>query len=425
MAAPFTPEEIHGLSGKTVLGVNPPVHDFAWFDLWAKPAGLLRLLGHLRSRGNQVFLLDCLHEARIAPLTHGRWKVRRELVEKPAPYRHIPRRYYRFGLSPEDLRARAETFPRPEVILVTSVMTYWYPGVFEAIALMREIFPGVPVGLGGLYAALCPDHARQSGADFFLTGGPPLPPTPIPLDVYDQPGYGILTTAHGCPRRCAYCASAILEPRFRPRPVGEIVADLDHQAALGLTDLAFYDDALLWEPENRFYPLAAHIRKRHPDLRLHTPNGLGVAQIDEQCAEILYQSGFHTLRLSLEGLDARTRAAGADKAGAETYARAVRNLLRAGYAPERLETYLLVGLPGQSPADIERSIRFVRSEGGRPKLSEFSPIPGTRLYAEALAATPEIAAEPLWHNNTVYAPYLARIFPADELQRLKTLCREA
>ncbi len=61
--------------------------------------------------------------------------------------------------------------PRPDAVLVTSLMTYWYPGVTAAIRLVREYFPGVPVILGGIYASLCPDHARShSGADLVLTG---------------------------------------------------------------------------------------------------------------------------------------------------------------------------------------------------------------------------------------------------------------
>jgi len=52
------------MKGAVVLGVNPPVHDFTFFDLWAKPLGLLFLLDYLRKRGNRVFLADCIFEGR-------------------------------------------------------------------------------------------------------------------------------------------------------------------------------------------------------------------------------------------------------------------------------------------------------------------------------------------------------------------------
>ena len=60
---------------------------------------------------------------------------------------------------------------RPDLILVTSLMTYWYPGVQETIQELKSRLPDVPVVLGGVYASLCFDHAKQhSGADRVVRG---------------------------------------------------------------------------------------------------------------------------------------------------------------------------------------------------------------------------------------------------------------
>ena len=444
----LSPEKIYALRGQTILGVNPPVLDFAWFDLWAKPAGLLNVLGFLRSRGNRVHLLDLIYEGRTKPAGSGRWKVARERLEKPAALEGVPRHFHRFGLGPLEFAERLADLPKPDIILVTSIMTYWYLGVFETIDILKQRYPKVPVILGGIYALLCPDHAARSGADFILSaGGPDLPFVPTPLDLYagperrstptrpgrqgfaaastepapsGAPGYAIVSTSSGCPRRCAYCASALITPRFRPKPLEDIYADLAHQMSLGsVTDLAFYDDALLWDKDSRFHPLCRHIRERYPRLRLHTPNGLSVDELDRRTCDTLRRTGFTTLRLSLEGLDQSTNSAGHGKTSRDNFCRAVDNLLAAGYNPADLETYLLAGLPGQRPEDVERSIEFVKSIGGRPKLCEFSPIPGTRLFQQAAETSPVILEEPLWHNNTVYGPYLSPDLPPDVLQRLK------
>ncbi len=139
---------LFSLKGKKILGVNPPVHDFAFFDLWAKPLGLLHILGRLRDLGNEVFLVDCIHEARDNPKTFGRWTPQKQEIPKPEAYRNIPRRYWHFGLDKEELLARIRTIPRPDLVLVTSSMTYWYPGVFWCIEVIREALPSVPVFLG-------------------------------------------------------------------------------------------------------------------------------------------------------------------------------------------------------------------------------------------------------------------------------------
>lgn len=415
-------KKIYDLNGRIILGITPPVLDFTWFDLWAKPAGLLNLLAQLRAKGNQVFLLDSLYESRTTPLNSGRWKVKKERCDKPAPLQDIPRHFHRFGLSPEEFEANLLALPRPDIILVTSIMTYWYLGVFEVINICKRLYPQTPVILGGIYALLCPNHAARSGADYIMTADQPeeLKAPPVPLDLYDQPRYAILATSHGCPRRCSYCASSIITPKFRARPLSEIYADLTHQMSqTTVTDLAFYDDALLLDKENRFYPLCAHIKEHYPSLRLHTPNGLSVNDLDSSCCEILYKAGVKTLRLSLEGIDQHTNAAGAEKTSQDNYLRAVDNLLAAGYLPENIETYLLAGLPGQRIEDIEKSIEFVKSTGGKPKLCEFSPIPTTKLFQQAAQSHPIITEEPLWHNNSIFAPYLGQTLPADQLQRLK------
>jgi len=139
-----------------ILGVNPPVQDFAFFDLWAKPLGLLYILETLRQQGNNVALLDCISESGGKRKTYGRTAPAKTLIPKPKPYEKIPRRFYHFGTGKEYFISRLKSLPRPDIILVTSMMTYWYPGVFWAISLIKEVFPKVPVMLGGVYARLCP-----------------------------------------------------------------------------------------------------------------------------------------------------------------------------------------------------------------------------------------------------------------------------
>ena len=415
------------LEGATVLGINPPVYDFTWFDLWSKPAGLLSILQNLRRSGNNVHMIDCLYESQTTStksLDFGRRQTKRTLVDKPEPYRGIPRRYYRFGLGGAELRNRLAQCPKPDVILVTSAMTYWYKGVYEVIEAAKEIFPSAFVILGGAYARLCPEHARLSGADFVQTEQFSFPYETIALDLYDSPSYGILITSWGCPMACGYCASSKLWRTFTQRELDDVFKDLASQTAIStVTDIAFYDDALLLNKEQLFYPLCRHIREHYPSLRLHTPNGLHVAQMDDECCKTLFRTGFRTIRLSLEGTDEFTTQVSSGKTAAHGYERTVESLLQAGYSHENIETYVLVGLPGQSVEDVRRSIKTVIDLGGRPKLTDFSPIPGTPLFEAAQRLTPDIAKEPLLHNKTVYTSYIAKSVPPDELQNLKDMTR--
>ena len=59
----------------------------------------------------------------------------------------------------------------PAAVLVTSLMTYWYPGVKETVETIRSVFPDTPLILGGIYATLCACHAEKTiGADRVISG---------------------------------------------------------------------------------------------------------------------------------------------------------------------------------------------------------------------------------------------------------------
>jgi hypothetical protein len=407
--------------GRRVLGINPPVMDFAFFDLWSKPMGLLFLLGFLREEGASVSLLDMVFEAPFKAKRFGRAKVASTGFEKPAVFKMVPRKFRRFGMALADAERRFSEL-RPDVVLISSAMTYWYLGVKEVIESVKSVLPGVPTVLGGLYARLCPEHASSLGSDFIITE-PWEPDLCSPaMDLYGSLPYGVAITSFGCPFACFYCASRELWNGYRRRPVERILAEMESQRALGAEDFAFYDDALLLDGENHFYPLCAAIRDRFgASVRLHTPNGLHVRAIDERCAHELKRTGFRTIRLSLESIDEEMAALSSFKAEREDYMKAVRCLSAEGYSQRELETYILLGLPGQSVKSVRDTIAFVKRAGGTPRLAEFSPIPGTPAFDIASKSVPEIVSEPLLHNNTVYSSWISGTVPPDTLQELRNL----
>jgi uncharacterized radical SAM superfamily protein len=405
-----------------ILGINPPVQDFAFFDLWAKPLGLLYILETLRLQGNHVTFIDCISEAGGKRKSFGRKSPARFPVTKPQVYEKIPRKFYHFGITKETFLARLRNITHPDIILVTSMMTYWYPGVFWAIEGLREVFPKVPILLGGVYARLCPQHARQSGADLIQTRTLELDITKPAMDLYAAPGYAVSMTSFGCPMNCGYCASSILWPEYKERPVEEVLLEIRHQIRSNdIQDVAFYDDALLVDKESRFYPLCEELKRDFPDIRFHTPNGLHVRLIDSCCARILKQTGFTTIRLSFEGTDDALQKTQGDKTDIRSFTSAVENLKSSGFRDNEIETYVLLGLPGQSFEDMEGNIRTAKEIGVKVKTAQFSPIPGTVAFEKAEAGNPEIREEPLMHNNTVFSPHVSRVLDPESLQYLKDI----
>jgi len=408
------------------LLINPWIYDFAAYDFFARPLGLLYLAGWLRAQGAQVHLLDCLDVPHVRPGPFGTGRYPKELVPTPAPLSDIPRRFGRYGLSWADFRARLARMPRPEAVLVTSLMTYWYPGVTAAIRLVREFFP-VPVILGGIYASLCPDHARShSGADLVLAGpwetgllphlanlglGQLSAPVPNDLDALPYPALDLLhhlsyipiLTSRGCPLDCDYCASRLLQPSYRRRGPAAVAAELVHwQERLGLKEAAFYDDALLLQSQDHLLVILEELARQGRVFRFHTPNGLQARLITREVAGWLKRAGFATLRLGVE-TTALGPARADRKLGEGELEAALAHLKEAGFGPKEIGVYLLMGLPDENEGAVAAAIRRVKELGATPVLAQYSPIPGTALWSKSVEISRyDLANEPLCHNNSVF-----------------------
>ncbi len=424
---------------KRILLINPWIHDFAAYDLWAAPLGLLTLGSILRENGYDVSLIDCLNPFHPAlgpysgskPLKRtpsGKGTFYKEEIEKPLALREFPRKYSRYGIPPPLFEDELRGMPRPDAVFVTSIMTYWYPGVFEAIEVIRRVLPRVPVVQGGTYTTLCTDHAlRHAGADIVAAGAAEdvLPgvlkelfndsssriPNREYLDSLPYPAFDLLPrrdqvsimTSRGCPFRCSYCASGLLSGGFRTRDPMRVVDEIAFwNREFGITNFSFYDDALLVDRERRVIPMLEEVMRRGLDCTFHCPNGLHLREMDPSLAGLMFRAGFQTIRFGFETASPRRQAETGGKITNEETQAAVSYLLEAGYSKKDIGAYILCGLPGQSFSEVLESVDFIRSCGARPVIAEFSPIPGTPIWAEAVNASPyNIQEEPLYHNNTL------------------------
>lgn len=414
-----------------ILLVNPWIHDFAAYDLWARPMGLLVLATTLRKLGWEPHFVDCLDPdhpemPRIKVRAHAHGRFHRTPIPRPECLDGTARTYCRYGIDPDVLRKDLQSTPRPSAILVTSLMTYWYPGVRETVAILREAHPDVPILLGGIYASLLPDHAKAAtGVDqvfcgpgegvlsealFCLTGMAPRAEQPCPtlefspaLDLMRRVRFLPLITSRGCPFQCAYCASRKLAPNFVKRHPLDVADEIEAAVAkYGITDVALYDDAFLVHAPSHAIPILEAIAERLPGIRLHAPNGLHSSAINRSTAVAMKKAGFETIRMGLESSSDEFHSHTGGKTDFQHFLSAVGHLKETGFSSKQIGAYLLVGLPGQSRARIEDDVDTVLTAGAHPKLAEFSPIPGTAMWRESVAASRyPIDREPLFQNCTL------------------------
>ena len=116
----------------------------------------------------------------------------------------------------------------------------------------------------------------------------------------------------------------------------------------------------------------------------------------------MFSSGFKTIRLGLETSDFNIHNRLDNKVSPGDFERAVKNLLNSGYGRKDIGAYILMGLPGQSVKSVEDTIRFADKSGAAPYLAEYSPLPGTPLWEEAVTSSDyNIKGDPVFHNNTL------------------------
>jgi molybdenum cofactor biosynthesis enzyme MoaA len=422
-----------------LLLINPWIYDFTAFDLWTKPIGLLYIASYLRQVGYHINFIDCLdkyhplwnipHSGKVKIKKYGTGPFSREPVQKPAVLSFVPRHFARYGLPEEVFIRYLKSIPAPQAVLVTSVMTYWYLGPTRVVELVRQIFPGVPVILGGIYATLLPQHARDVVKPDEIITGPgeisvenllgqilnrvsrkkqalwQLDNFPWPaLDLYSRLDYLPVMTSRGCPYHCTFCATDKISGPYAQRQPSSVFQEIkENVRRFKVRDVAFYDDALLLNKNKRIIPLLEMVIESGLGLRFHTPNGLHTRQINGKLARLFYKSGFTTIRLSFETADPGRRRDMSDKVSPDQLRKAVEHLRDAGYQAKSLESYVMMGLPHQNYQEVYESILFVHSLGIKIRLASFSPIPGTAEYKRAVQDDLFPAdADPLLTNKTVY-----------------------
>ena len=422
-----------------VLLINPWIYDVAAYDFWTKPLGLLYIAALLEKAGVQVSLVDCLD--RFDPGLHkipdvkipkgkknGTGKYVRENLPPPSCLQNLDRRYSRYGFPLTLFKRKLQRIDSPNLIFITSAMTYWYPAVTDAVRICKQFFPGAPVVLGGIYASLCHEHAAQvTGADRLFAGEAEQKLFDLiriyfpdfagenpgdDLDQYPFPAYHHyaemkslpLLTSRGCPFRCSFCASHLLNPQFRRRSVDNVLAEIGYfYRKRHIRHIAFFDDALLVDRHKNIEPILEKVISTGLKIHFHTPNGLHAKYIDKNLAALMVRAGFETIRLSFETAAPEFRDSIDHKVDEHQLANAIDVLEQAGFPRKKVEVYLLTGLPGQPAKLTLADMLFVHSLGVKIRLAQFSPIPGTADWQKAIRFGMDEKIDLICTNSSVFA----------------------
>ncbi len=441
-----------------ILLINPWIYDVASFDYWLKPMGLLILARRLKESGHELKLIDCLDRYDLDLVqytgkpTKSKWngtgKFFFEKVEKPPQMSHIPRYFKRYGL-PKALFEKKITDLKesgfdPVCTFVTSAMTYWYPGPYEAIKIVKNILPNTKVFLGGNYANLMKEHSNYSGADYvckkskmpevldFLNShGITIKENLkyqndlIPLyELYNHPmSHLVFFTSLGCPYRCTYCATPFLQDFIQEDPHRLVDAIDRYSSMYKVKNIAFFDDAILINHQKHFDQILQqliNIRLKQRGIMVHIPNGIHAKLLTKHTADLMMEANVKTIKVALETINPSLQISTGGKVTNEDFYRALDILKTSGFTKDEISAFIMINLPGQGFKEAIEIHDVCRKLKILPEINEYTPIPGTIDFQRVFSDNQlPIGFDPLLLNNTILSYSWHKGLTIEEIELIK------
>ncbi len=241
----------------------------------------------------------------------------------------------------------------PDVIYVTSLFTYSWKPVHEAIAFYQLAYPRATIYLGGIYASLMPEHAKTSGADVVHAGTIPELDDLLPdYSLVRDWKASILFASRGCVRRCSFCAVPRIEPRLTTQPGIRHLLHPDHRKAI------------LWDNNFLGTPVWREVLCELRDLNLEVDfnQGLDARLVTEEVAHLLGKLKINPIRMAYDSPEMRPH-----------LSRAIHLIAEAGFRKRRILVYTLYNHT-ESPEDFREKIRDLLEWGVVAYPMRFEPL---------------------------------------------------
>ncbi|MDD5209104.1 MAG: radical SAM protein [Elusimicrobiales bacterium] len=262
---------------------------------------------------------------------------------------------------------------RPLLELVTALKN---GGSFESIAglaFMRGGKPAVNQRGEPLDIDLLPIPDRRLLDKELYAGGYTTPGVPA--------GGTVMFTSRGCPYRCAFCASQVINgPRARLRAMDKVLREVDEIAALGYKHITVDDDTFALK-KSRVLEFSAHLERNYPGLTWNCDARAG--ELDEEMLAAMKRSGCRKIAVGAES-------------GSQRVLDSIRKGTTVGQIKEtfrlikkhgiQAQAFFMIGHPEETREDLAGTVKLIHEI--KPDLVSLAisvPLPGTENYLKAKA----------------------------------------
>jgi anaerobic magnesium-protoporphyrin IX monomethyl ester cyclase len=187
-----------------------------------------------------------------------------------------------------------------------------------------------------------------------------------------------LVTSRGCVYSCTYCSVPEISGKgFRKRSPQSIIEELRWaKQKYGTTHFEIIDDVFNLDIK-RCKEICHALIEGDLGMTWSCPNGLRADRIDQELAELMFQSGCQSVNVGVESADPKILASVKKGETIEDIERGIRTFQEAGIS---VNGYFIIGLPGDSFKTQERSVEFVKRTGIGALFNILVPYPGTELW---------------------------------------------
>ncbi len=410
-----------------ILLLQPAIEDFYTTPIRFYPLGLLYTAAAMREAGHEVRLVDALtplHKRTLA-LPRALAHLRPYLGRSP----HFFNRFYRFGREDESLLQEVRNW-QPDAVGLSSQFTAYYKNVHE-IAGRIKAERDLLLFIGGHHAtvfgaecrrrtpaidAVCTGPAETGLQEIHDRAGAPLVKGAVdwrslrpahdllPADLYriGRSRYASLLCSRGCPNGCDFCSVDRMFGRsLSYRPVEEVMSEMRflHERR-GVRIFNFEDDNLTgrmaWFRE---FLQGVTREPLFADIELTAMNGICYPGLDEETLGLMRRAGFKRLNLSLVTQDPGLRRRYHRPHGEGELEEVIARAQRLGLF---VTIYLIIGLPGQSYAEIRGTIDHLLDLGVLVGPSIFYLPPASPLY-DRLELPAQLLAEWELYRSSAFA----------------------
>lgn len=213
-----------------------------------------------------------------------------------------------------------------------------------------------------------------------------------------------IITTRGCPYLCTFCAGfRITGRRIRHRPLSRVWEEIELLVdRFGVREIHIEDDNFTFDSGYAKQFCREALARKLP-VCFSTPNGVRLDSLDDELIDLMKRAGWYVIHCGIES-------------GSDRVLRSVRKALSTSVIAGKIAMikrhglpvagYFIIGLPGETKEDIEKTMDFSVSSGlDWAQFANFLPIPGSEAGAEWFGACekPDLVWR-VFHNTSCPAP---------------------